>query len=299
MAPFSPVSPDRFEPRHYSASDGLRLYYRAYGDPLAPSPAVLCLPGITRNAKDFHDLACRLAAQGRRVICPDYRGRGRSGYDPDWRNYRPETYIGDLQQLLTLEGIGRFVAIGTSMGGLLTMGLAVARPAGLAATVLNDIGPEIEPGGVSRIIDYIGQDHPQPDWAAAIAHLKATYPELGLPHERAWLNLARSTFREADDGRLHVDWDITLARPLREGGPIPDLWPLFRALDRRPVLVIRGGSSDVLSDGSLAKMIAAKPDLIHVTLPGVGHAPMLDEPAALEAIDALFARLDRPHLDGQ
>jgi pimeloyl-ACP methyl ester carboxylesterase len=293
MASFSPAAPDRFEARHYSAGDGLRLHYRAYGDPLAAGPVVLCLPGITRNAKDFHDLAGRLAAQGRRVICPDYRGRGRSGYDPDWRNYRPETYIGDLQQLLTLEGIGRFVAIGTSMGGLLAMGLAVARPAGLAAVVLNDIGPEIEPGGASRIIDYISRDHPQPDWPAAVAHLKATYPELGLPHEKAWLDLARSTFRQADDGRLHVDWDISLARPLREGGAIPDLWPLFRALDRRPVLVIRGGNSDVLSDGSLAKMIAAKPGLIHVTLPGVGHAPMLDETAALEAIDVLFARLDR------
>jgi pimeloyl-ACP methyl ester carboxylesterase len=293
MAPFSPVSPDRFEPRHYSASDGLQLYYRAYGDPLSPSPAVLCLPGITRNSKDFHDLARHLAAQGRRVICPDYRGRGLSAYDPDWRKYRPEIYVEDLLQLLTLEGIDRFVAIGTSMGGLLTMGLAVARPAALVAAVLNDIGPEIESGGVSRIIDYIGQDHPQPDWAAAVIHLKATYPELGLPDEKAWQNLARSTFRETGDGRLHVDWDISLARPLREDGPIPDLWPLFRALDRRPVLVIRGGNSDVLSNGSLAKMVAAKPDLIHVTLPGVGHAPMLDEPAALEAIDALFTRLDR------
>ena len=283
--------PDRFEACRYRTVDGLPLYYRAYGDPLAAGPAVLCLSGITRNSKDFHDLACHLAAPGRRVICPDYRGRGLSAYDPDWRKYRPETYLEDLLQLLTLEGIDRFVAIGTSMGGLLTMGLAVARPAALVAAVLNDIGPEIESGGVSRIIDYIGRDHPQADWAAAVAHLKATYPDLGLPDENAWRNLARSTFREADDG-LHVDWDVALARPLRDGGPLPDLWPLFRALDRRPVLVVRGGRSDVLSDGSLAKMIAAKPDLIHVTLPGVGHAPMLDEPAALEAIDALFARLD-------
>ncbi len=283
--------PDHFEARHYSAADGLQLYYRAYGDPLAAGPAVLCLSGITRNSKDFHDLGCHLAAQGRRIICPDYRGRGLSAYDPDWRKYRPETYLEDLLQLLTLEGMDRFIAIGTSMGGLLTMGLAVARPAALVAAVLNDIGPEIESGGVSRIIDYIGQDHPQADWAAAVVHLKTTYPDLGLPDEKAWHNLAHSTFREAADG-LHVDWDVALARPLRDGGPIPDLWPLFRALDRRPLLVIRGGRSDVLSDGSLAKMIAAKPDLIHVTLPDVGHAPMLDEPAALEAIDALFARLD-------
>jgi len=296
MAPAS-APPDRFEPRHYSATDGIRLYYRAYGDPLATSPAVLCLPGITRNSKDFHDLACHLTAQGRRVLCPDYRGRGLSDYDPDWRKYKPEVYVEDLLQLLTLEGVDRFVAIGTSMGGLLIMGLVVARPAALVAAVLNDIGPEIESGGVLRIIDYIGQDHPQPDWAAGLAHLKATYPDLGLPDEKAWINLAQSTFRQTDDGQLHVDWDVALARPLREGGPIPDLWPLFRALDPRPVLVIRGGRSDVLSDSSLAKMIAAKPDLIHVTLPGVGHAPMLDEPAALEAIDALFARLDRSRLD--
>ncbi|WP_151118231.1 alpha/beta fold hydrolase [Hypericibacter adhaerens] len=293
MASSSPMPSSRFEARQYSATDGLRLYYRAYGDPLAPSPVVvLCLPGITRNSKDFHDLASHLASQGRRILCPDYRGRGRSAYDPDWRHYRPEVYLEDLMQLLTLEGVERFVAIGTSMGGLLTMGLAVAKPAALAGVILNDIGPELETGGVSRIIDYIGQDHPQPDWAAAVAHLKATYPDLGLADERAWLNQAQATFREAADG-LHVDWDVALARPLREGGPIRDLWPLFRAFDHRPLLVIRGGRSDVLSDGCLAKMIAAKPDLIHVTLPGVGHAPMLDEPAALEAIDGFFARLDR------
>lgn len=282
-----------YEERRFSASDGLVLAYRVYGPPLTRGPAVLCLPGLTRNAKDFDDLALRLAGQGRRVVCPDYRGRGRSAHDRNWRNYRPEVYVADLVQLMTIEGLTRTVVIGTSMGGLLTLGLAVARPAALVAAVLNDIGPDLEPAGVARILDYVGRDHPQPDWANAVAHIKSTYPHLGYDRDEQWLKLARSTFREGEDGWLHVDWDTALARPLRQDGPRPDLWPLFRALGRRPVLVVRGGCSDVLSEAGLARMIAAKPDLMHVTLPGVAHAPTLDEPAALEAIDALFARLDR------
>jgi pimeloyl-ACP methyl ester carboxylesterase len=282
-----------YEERRFSASDGLMLAYRVYGPVPARGPAVLCLPGLTRNAKDFDDLALRLAGQGRRVVCPDYRGRGRSAYDRNWRNYRPEIYVADLVQLMTVEGLTRTVAIGTSMGGLLTLGLAVARPAALVAAVLNDVGPDLEPAGVARILDYVGHDHPQPDWASAVAHLKATYRHLGYDSETQWLKLAQSTFREGEDGQLHVDWDVSLARPLRRVGPRPDLWPLFRALGRRPVLVVRGGCSDVLSEACLARMIAEKPGLMHVTLPGVAHAPTLDEPAALEAIDALFTQLDR------
>lgn len=281
-----------YEERYFSASDGLRLAYRAYGDPLARGPAVLCLPGLTRNARDFDDLARRLAGQGRRVVCPDYRGRGCSAYDRDWRNYRPDVYVADLLQLMTIEGLTRTVVIGTSMGGLLTLGLAVARPAAVVAALLNDIGPDLEPAGVVRILDYVGRDHPQPDWASAIAHLKSAYSHLGYEREEQWLKLARSTFREGKDGQLHVDWDVALARPLRQSRSRSDLWPLFRALGRRPVLVVRGGCSDVLSEAGLARMIAAKPDLMHVTLPGVAHAPALDEPAALEAIDALFTRLE-------
>lgn len=293
-APRAVAAADKgYDERQFGAGDGLRLAYRAYGDPMAPGPAVLCLPGLTRNAKDFHDLARRLSSQGRRVVCPDYRGRGRSAHDPDWRNYRPEVYVADLLQLMTLEGLTRIAAIGTSMGGLLTLGLAVARPAALVAAVLNDVGPDLEPDGVVRILDYVGRDHPQPDWASAAAHLRSIYAHLGYDREEQWLKLARSTFREGEDGQLHVDWDVALARPLRRNGPRPNLWSLFRALDDRPVLVVRGGLSDVLSEAGLARMIAAKPDLMHVTLPGIAHAPTLDEPDALEAIDALFARLDR------
>jgi pimeloyl-ACP methyl ester carboxylesterase len=277
-----------FTEHRYSAEDGLSLYYRRYGDPLAKKLPVLCLSGLVRNSGDYHELALRLA-RDRLVVCPDYRGRGRSAYDPDWRRYRPETYLRDLDQLMTIEGLGRLVAIGTSLGGLLALGLGVLRPAALAGVVLNDIGPDLQQEGVARILDYIGRDHPQPDWDAAIGELKRLLPLLGFRDAAKWRRFAEGTYRMGDDGRLHVDWDVDIVRPLRLAPTSPvDLWRLFHALRDRPMLVIRGGQSDILTETTLARMIAARPDLRHVTIPGIGHAPALDEPQSLEAIDAFL-----------
>ncbi|MBL4719876.1 MAG: alpha/beta hydrolase, partial [Alphaproteobacteria bacterium] len=228
-----------FSERRYTARDGLSLYYRMYGTRQANRPAILCLPGTTRNSKDFHRLASHFCDRYA-VFCPDYRGRGQSDYDPDPNNYSPQVYLDDLRHLLILNGLHRVIIIGASLGGLLAMGFAAMAPSSLAGVVLNDIGPDID--GLSDILDYIRVDHPQPDWAAAAAELQARFPNLSLQGDAEWLDAAKATWREGADGQLHFDWDITLAKPLLNS-PIPDLWPLFAALRRFPVLAIHGERS--------------------------------------------------------
>ncbi len=273
-----------FRERRISARDGLGLYFRDYGDPLSERLPLLCLTGITRNSKDFHRLALRHAGE-RRIICPDYRGRGESDRDPDWRHYLPQTYLSDIEQVLTVCDLNAVVVVGTSLGGLLGMGLTALRPATVAGIVLNDIGPDLG-GGISRIMSYIGVDRPQQDWPSAAAFLKEILPKLGLKTDEAWLDLAHATFRVAADGLLHYDWDINLVKPLiANGEPERDLWPIFRGIGRRPALAIRGGQSDILTEAGLERMVKAKPDLKSVTVPDVGHTPNLSEPVAEHAID--------------
>jgi len=273
--------------RTYASQDGLPLHYREYGDPLAAGAPLLCLTGLTRNAHDYHDLATRLATH-RRVICPDYRGRGRSSRDPDWRNYLPRVYVGDILQLLIAANLHRVVVIGTSLGGLLAMGLAVAQPSCLAGVVLNDVGPDIDPAGLERIRGYIGRDHPQPDWPSAVRFAKETFKNSGARTEADWQQVAEGTFRQGADGLLHVDWDVAVAKPLERTGPIPDLWPLFRALRRIPTLAFRGALSDLLTEATFDRMQREHPALRRVAVAGVGHVPTLAEPEARHAIDAFL-----------
>jgi pimeloyl-ACP methyl ester carboxylesterase len=279
-----------YSERHLSAQDGLQLYYRDYGDRLSPHLPLLCLTGLTRNSEDFADLAAHFAAT-RRVICPDYRGRGRSAYDSDWRNYDPMVYLTDIGHILMANDIHRVVVIGTSLGGLLAMGLAVMRPTSIAAVVINDIGPDVDPGGLARIIDFIGTDRPQPDWPSAVAMLRKALPRLAIRDAQWWERFARATYREGADGVLHFDWDIAIVEKLkRSDGAIQDLWPLFRALCDIPTLAVRGGISDVLTEEGLGRMIEAKPDLVAVTVPGIGHTPTLDEPEIKGVLDDFIAR---------
>lgn len=276
-----------YRERFFASQDDRRLYFRDYGDPLSDRTPVLCLTGLTRNAKDFASFAGRLA-ETRRVLCPDYRGRGRSQYDPDWRNYTPHTCLMDVMHLLAATGVHRVVVIGTSFGGLLGLGLAVARPAALAGLVLNDIGPEIVPGPFRHLVAVIGRDHPLDSWDQAVPTFKAMFPALRFREEATWGAAARNTWREGADGRLHIDWDPNLARAMR--GPTPPLWHLFRAARRIPMLALRGEKSDILSPACFARMRVEKPDLAAVEVPGAAHVPTLDEPEARSALDDFLAR---------
>jgi pimeloyl-ACP methyl ester carboxylesterase len=280
---YAPVAPCR--ERTFSAQDGLSLFFRDYGDALSPRVSMLCLSGLTRNSKDFHGPAMHLSG-GRRVICLDYRGRGRSDYDADWRNYRPAVYVNDIRHLLAVTATRRVVVIGTSLGGFLAMLLAVAVPGRLAGVVLNDIGPSVPREGLEKILAHIRSARPQPDWETARRHLREKLSWMSLGDEDAWTQFVENSFRQGADGRLHLDWDINLVRPLtRLRWPLPDLWPLFRALRHIPTLAIRGASSKVLSAETFERMAAEKPDLLRLTVADVGHAPTLQEPEVVEAVD--------------
>lgn len=271
--------------RHVTATDGLSLFVRDYGDPTSARTPVLCLSGVARSSKDFEDLAPRLAVD-RRVICPDYRGRGQSAYDSDWRNYHPRVYIRDMLDILTALDVHRAVVIGTSLGGLLAMGLALARPTALAGAVLNDVGPEINLSGVSRIIDYMRANARQADWDSAITFIKQTFRHDGMTDDNEWRKLAARTYTEGHDGVLRYDFDPAIARAMELGSDtVPTHWPAFRALSRMPVLALRGALSDVLSEAVFDRMAIENSHLTRITVPGVGHVPLLDEPECESAID--------------
>jgi pimeloyl-ACP methyl ester carboxylesterase len=279
-----------FEGKTFTAGDGLSLYYRDYGWRRSGRPALLCLPGLARNSKDFHGVA--LGSGERRVLAPDYRGRGRSAWDRNWRHYRPTTYLDDIRHLIAVSGVGRIVVLGTSLGGAIAMALGVSEPTRLAGVILNDIGPEIGGAGVARILRYIAQDRPQPDWPSAARHLQGLLPSLGIADAAGWLRFARATYREGADGLLHFDWDPAIVRPLLTEKPEPvDLWALFGSLRDVPVLLIRGSASDVLSAATAARMAEANPGMAELSLAGIGHAPTLEEPEAAAAIAAFLSRL--------
>lgn len=280
-----------FDRHDWRSPDGLTLSARIYDGDRAHAP-VLCLPGLTRNARDFEDLAAAIAPE-RRVICPDLRGRGHSDYAPDPATYTPPHYLGDVLALLDGLGIARCVAIGTSLGGLLTMMLGGLDPARLTGVVLNDIGPEIDPAGLARIRGYVGVAARFADWddaARALTQAQADiYP--GFAHSD-WVRLARRSMRQGPAGVV-FDYDMAIARPFDDDGatPAPDLWPLFDALATVPVTVVRGARSDILSAATALAMQARHPGLELVTVADVGHAPTLDEPPARDAIHRLLDRV--------
>ena len=284
-------SPDNqtYRERWFHAEDGLRLYYRDYGDPLSPALPLVCLCGFTRNARDYHPLASREAAR-RRVVCPDYRGRGRSAYDPDVRNYQPQIALRDLTHLLAAAKLGRVLLCGTSYGGLLVMGLAVMAPATIAGVILNEAGPDLDRERLAQMGAYVGKAAHPKDWTEATAYVRSVYADMGLQSEAEWLEVARSTFREEPDGRLALDYDLALGKLL--GSRVPDLWRLYRALRPFPALAIRGEISGVLSEATFARMRSEKPDLLQATIPGVGHTPRLTEPESIEAIDGFLEQFE-------
>ena len=276
--------------RQYASADGLRLYYRDYPAHAAGRLPVLCLPGLTRNCRDFESTALRLQ-RTRRVLTPDLRGRGRSQYDPNWRNYHPGTYLADLALLLADAGVPRVVLLGTSLGGILSMLVAATAPHVPAAVILNDIGPEVDPAGAQRISSYVGRHTPVRDWADAAAQMREMY-QVAMPdaEESDWMAFARRSYTEVDGvPRLDVDPGIGEAVRAAPAGAAPDLWPAYASLRPLPALAIRGELSDVLSQATFDRMAREKPDLQRVTVARRGHPPLLDEPECVAAIDAFLA----------
>ena len=272
--------------RRVTSFDNLSLYVRDYGDPLDARAPLFCLGGLTRNCKDFSSLAEQYSADGRRVICPDYRGRGQSDYDTNWRNYDPRVYIRDIQDLLSALNIHHIVIVGTSLGGIIGMAISVAIPGALAAAVINDVGPKVETGGLEFIINYIKKDRPHDDWDSAIVTMKRMLPNLTFQDDGVWLQMAQNTFRERENGRIHFDWDVNLVKPmLMSSYVVPDLWPLFRALKNIPTLVLRGAESDVLSSATFRLMQEVKPDMVAVEIPRAGHVPTMAEPESRAALE--------------
>jgi pimeloyl-ACP methyl ester carboxylesterase len=272
------------------APDGVTLYLRDYA-PVGPAGGVpvLCLHGLTRNSKDFEDVAPWIAGLGRRVLTLDVRGRGQSGWDPNPARYQPGTYVGDVAFVLERLGVARAVFLGTSMGGLITMILAAVSPGLIQAAALNDIGPVIDPRGIARIAGYAGRTGAFASWAECAGQIRALQgPFYPGADDAFWLTFARRCAREKD-GAISFDYDPAIAHAMGQAAPATaDLMPFFRALAAKPVLVLRGALSDILSAEGVAAMRDAKPDLRTADIARVGHAPTLDEPDAREALAAFL-----------
>jgi pimeloyl-ACP methyl ester carboxylesterase len=276
-----------------SPADGLALYARDYRAGEGGGTAVLCLSGLTRNSKDAHLLATRIGQQ-RRVIAPDYRGRGRSAYAADWSSYRVDVELADAIALLDLLGLDKVVVVGTSRGGLIAMLMATLHRDRLAGVVLNDIGPVLEPEGLARIRRYLGKRPRFTTWRGAVAALKRTNQGFASLSDDEWLAFARRVFRD-DDGRPALDYDANLRRTFPTprqvaAGGVPPAWDLMAALDGLPVTALRGEHSDLLSPATHAGMADVVGGLDAVTVKDRGHAPFLDEPESLAAIGRLLAR---------
>lgn len=284
-----------FEDFFWWSADGLRLHARAYAG-RADRPAILCLPGLTRNARDFASFAERLAPDWR-VLAVEFRGRGESAYAKDPMSYVPLTYAQDIAALIEAAGVNRFVAIGTSLGGIVAVLLAGMMPGRIAGAVLNDIGPDIEPAGLARVRGYVGKSSNHPTWMHAARALQessgSVYPDWGVED---WLAMAKRVYRLSSAGRIVLDYDARIAEPFRlpgnEAGP--DMWRAFAALRDVPVLVVRGERSDMLSSATAERMLATLPGARLVTVPRVGHVPTLAEPEALGAIEQLLERVAEP-----
>lgn len=278
--------------KFWLSHDGLKLYTRVYPGPDSVAPAVLCLHGLTRNSRDFEDLAPHLQRRYR-VIVPDVRGRGLSARDPNPQNYQPAIYLQDILALLDSVAAQRVAVIGTSMGGLLAMMMAVGSRDRVSGLVLNDMGPEVDPIGLERIKGYAGRLPSVRNWDDAVAQTQtmfgSAWPNLS---PQRWSALTRRGYREDEKGALSVDADPMIGEMLRAApAATANLWPFWNALRGIPMLAIRGAQSDILSAATFAKMKAENPQLQQLEVAGRGHVPLLDEPECVAAIDAFLAQI--------
>ena len=282
-----------FQDGYWWSNDGLRLHYRDYpggGDGL---PVLLCLPGLTRNVRDFEGLADALAGEYRLVVA-EFRGRGESAQAKDPMTYVPFVYLQDVERLTEELNLRRFVAVGTSLGGVVTMLMAATGRDEMAGAILNDVGPEISAAGLARIRAYVGKSANFPTWmhaARSLAEANATiYPDYTIED---WLRMAKRLHRLTPQGRIVLDYDMKIAEPFRfpgnEAGP--DMWKAFDALASMPLLLVRGETSDILEADVAERMSARHSDCTLRTIPRTGHAPTFDEPEAIAGVRDFLQRL--------
>lgn len=282
-----------FQPFHFTADDGLGLYGRVYGETNAGSPPVACLAGLSRNSRDFHQLASMLAAQGRKVITLDYRGRGLSAWDPNPANYNLIREAQDALQAMAHLGITEADFIGTSRGGLILHFLPAMAPGLVRSIVLNDVGPVLEIEGLRRIKDYLSARSEPKDFTQAARALKATHgDDFTILDDEDWTEMADAIFREVE-GRIIPDYDPMLVEPLKAldlSKTPPDLWEQFGGLASFPMLVIRGENSSLLSIATVDEMLRRHGRAITIAAPGQGHAPLLHLPEIADKITDFLNR---------
>ena len=285
-----------FEEIIYTARDGLRLYARHYRAPGSARRPVVCLPGITRNSRDFHTIATALASDpicARPVYTLDMRGRGMSAYDQDWKNYAVPIEMLDVVDFVTLRSLAGVALLGTSRGGLISMVLAAAQPSAVGCVVLNDIGPVVDIDGLSRIAGYIGRTPLPHSWADAARMVrdmnKHQFPRVS---DAQWGEIARQFFNE-ENGRPAPGYDPKLSNALSVlDGPMPALWPQFEALKRVPLMVLHGENSDILSAATVDEMARRHPRFTAHTVRWEGHAPLLRDAHTIEAVAEFLAGCD-------
>ncbi|MEO0387524.1 MAG: alpha/beta hydrolase [Pseudomonadota bacterium] len=276
--------------KRFETQDGLTLGYTDAG---AGFP-VLCLAGLTRDARDFDAIAAHLAPRYR-VLRLDSRGRGRSDWAPNpVESYQVPVEAADAAALLDHLGLSQVAVLGTSRGGFLGMVLAATRPGLLTGLILNDVGAVVEGAGMKRIANYLGRAYTAPDFDTLARQLQSAYAadfpgtDLGI-----WQTAARAMAHD-DGGKPVLSYDPALRdaflKDFDAENPTLDLWPLFEAVGSVPVLCLRGANSDILSAPVAAEMAARNPAVTLTEVPDRGHVPFLDEPAATAAIDAFLAR---------
>lgn len=280
-----------WKPVEVYAQDGLKLFAEDYGSSHKGQTPVICLPGLTRTARDFKELAIALSTdpkKPRRVLCIEYRGRGRSAWDSNPANYTPFTEVADLLAITTSLDISNAICVGTSRGGILTMILTAMRPNFIKGAVLNDIGAEIGHMGLLRLKQALKTRKMPQDWPTAINLVKQ-----GLANQFTafsnddWKAYAEATFKNVA-GKPVLDFDHNLLKTLdawQPDNPPPSLWPQFKGLGKIPTLVIHGQNSDILTSDTLQNMKAEKTDLKIVEVPGEGHAPALHKTTLQKTID--------------
>lgn len=286
-----------FEEIYYTSRDGLQLYGRHYPAPRTGRRPVVCLPGITRNSRDFHRIATRLATDPvapRPVYTLDLRGRGRSEHDREPKNYTVLVEMLDVLDFLTLRSLAAPAILGTSRGGFVAMALATAAPTAIGPVILNDIGPVIELDGLIRIGGYVGKTPLPHSWADAARVVKdlnvRQFPRVS---DAEWLEIAHQLFNETD-GKPVIAYDVRLAASLAApSGKPPTLWPQFEAMKRVPVLVLRGENSDLLSQQTVEEMCRRHPQITAHTVRWEGHAPLLRDDHTIAEVASFLARTDR------